>query len=56
MKYIYLIKFGFYTMIVLYDCNIESKYAICWALMAILMLIFYLELSITDYIDKKLDK
>lgn len=39
--------------IVLYDCSIDSKYTIAWALMSILMLVFHLELSIKDYIDEK---
>ena len=56
MKYIYLIKFAFYMAIVLYDCSIDSKYTIAWALLAIIMLIFHLELSIKDYIDEKLTK
>jgi hypothetical protein len=43
-------------IIVMYNCSIDSKYTIAWALIAVLMMVFHLELSIKDYIDKNLDK
>lgn len=55
MKIFYFIKAIIFLGIVGYDCSIESKYTIVWAVLSIFYMLLYLFAHIEDYIDKKFE-
>lgn len=52
MKWFYLIKFLIYGGIASYDYSIGSKFTLAWAMLAILVLAFYIIDEVKDELKK----